>query len=221
MKHEQMETFRGSIISLIPPNTKFGFYLHDTETMETVTINEEKWFPLASIAKWVTAILVSRNGHPVVKEDVYSAICEHNHKSYLNLLQEHPDLSINVLLEEMGIDCKVSSQNRDIVNNTGTPKGLFKMMDMLLHEGLNREYRTNIIEGMKNQVDPDGFRFSIPWFHMTGGLEGVCNDVGFIEKEGKQIIVIGLLYCQDPSVEWTDLEKVMNKIGVAIMDQLG
>jgi hypothetical protein len=98
LRLEEIEVLRGNIINLIPPDTKIGFYLHDTKTKETVTINEDNWFPLASIAKWITAILVSRNGHPIVKEDVYLATCEHSNKSYINLLQELPDLSLNGLL---------------------------------------------------------------------------------------------------------------------------
>lgn len=217
MRVDKMGVFREKIIKLIPTNTRLGFYLKDTRTNETIAINEDEWFPLASIAKWVTAILVSGSNHTVNNEDVFLAISEHSNKSYMKLLRESPDLLLNELLKKLDIDCKVSLENRDIVNNIGTPKGLFRMMDLLFHEELKPDHRTNILRGMKNQTDPDGFRLTGKWSHMTGGLNGVCNDVGFIETIEGRVMVIGLLHCPDASVEWTDLEIVMNRVGDEVM----
>ncbi|MCA1058945.1 class A beta-lactamase-related serine hydrolase [Rossellomorea aquimaris] len=218
MRREEFGAFRRNIINLIPPDMTFGFYMHDMGTDFSVTINEDEWFPLASIAKWITAILVSGHDCSGVKEDVYFAIREHSNTAYSNLLQKLPDQHLNELLQELDIDCKVSSHNRDIVSNIGTPSGIYKMMEPLFHERLNPDDIESVLQGMKDQDDPDGFRFNDQWYHMTGGLEGVCNDVGFIEVDSRRIVVIGLLQSKDPTVQWTSLEKVMNRIGEVVME---
>ncbi len=216
LKFRKTEALKRLITEQVPSNTLFGFYLYDTNSKETITINEDEWFPLASVAKWITSILVSRSNYSVANEDLYLTVCGHSNVSYMNLIEELPEQYLNESLARLNVECKVSDKNRDKVNNIGTPKGLFQMMDLLLHESSKPDHREAILKGMKNQEDPDGFRFSLPWFHMTGGLEGVCNDIGFIKTDDVQFIVIGLLHCQDPSVEWTELEKFMRKIGDAV-----
>ncbi|MBN8191275.1 serine hydrolase [Bacillus sp. NTK074B] len=216
MKLKETQALQSIITSLIPSHTLFGFYLHDTNTKETITINEDERLPLASVSKWITSILVSRSTHSVVNEDLYLTVCEHSTGSYVNLIHELPEQYLNDSLASLDVDCKVSDQNRDTVNNIGTPKGLFQMMDLLLGKGLKPDHKEAIMKGMKHQSDPDGFCFSLPWFHMTGGLEGVCNDVGFIKTDETVVIVIGLLHCQDPLVEWNELEKLMSTIGESV-----
>lgn len=47
---------KSEITQLVPPNVKLGFYLLDTKTKEQIVINENDWFPLASVSKLITAI---------------------------------------------------------------------------------------------------------------------------------------------------------------------
>lgn len=53
---------------------------------------------------------------------------------------------------------------------------------------------------------------------MTGGLEGVCNDVGFFEVNGRTIIVVGLVEAQDNQIQWEQLEQTLQKIGVLCLE---
>ncbi|TMU87582.1 serine hydrolase [Bacillus sp. BHET2] len=201
----------------IPHNMKLGFYLYDTKSKKTIMINEDDWFPLASVTKWITSMVITILNRSVDRKDLFLAISEHSRTAYERLNKVFPDSHLNEILKGLDIECIISSYNRDVVNNNGTPKGLFRLMNILLsREALNPDGRGAIIEGMKQQADSDGFRFEGQWYHMTGGLDGVCNDVGFVEAADRKLIVIGLLHCEDDAVEWTDLEKVMNEIGELI-----
>ena len=170
MIHKRIEPLQEEIMKQIPDNMKLGFYFYDTKSKKAIMINEDDWFPLASITKWITSMLVTILNRSVDRGDLFLAISEHSGTSYERLSKVFPDSHLNEILKELDIECKVSSHNRDVVNNSGTPKVLFRLMNILISkEALNRDSRDAIMEGMKQQADPDGFRFEGQWYHMTGG----------------------------------------------------
>ncbi|BCB03606.1 serine hydrolase [Bacillus sp. KH172YL63] len=210
------ERLREEILAVIPGNMRLGFYLYDTHSKQSIGINEHEWFPLASITKWITSIFVAAH-HTVEEDELFSAVSEHSGSAYGKLCEKLPENTLNERLKGLEIDCRVTSENDDTIHNCGTPAGLFKVMNLLFF-GPDQEKMTAIIEGMKLQTDPDGFRFNGHWNHMTGGLAGVCNDVGYVKTEEGEVMVIGLLHTNDETVEWESLEKVMNRIGELISE---
>ncbi|MEI4828429.1 hypothetical protein WAX78_03000 [Bacillus sp. FJAT-53711] len=50
---EHRKIFVKNVQKLIPISMELGLYLYDTKTKESLCINENKKFPLASVAKWI------------------------------------------------------------------------------------------------------------------------------------------------------------------------
>jgi hypothetical protein len=151
---------------------------------------------------------------------IVDSISKHCGISYEKIMEQVPDEELNQQLRELNIDLKVNANNQDKAKNSGTAKGVFEVLYHLLNGGILDDCPKQwIMEGLRLQNDVDGFRFRKDnnWNHMTGGLDGVCNDVGYVEFGTRKIIVIGLLETKDPNVEWYQLEATMQKIGEHIM----
>lgn len=207
------------ISELIPANMKLGFYYYDTKTKERMMINEHDWFPLASVTKFITSIFAWREEAYTDPEDIQRAISEHNQDSYEQLIEVISNEVLNSRLLNNNIDLKLHKNNKDKINNKGTPSSIFTILENLLNNENNQS--TVIIHALKDQQDKDGFRLDqLNWHHMTGGLEGVCNDIGFIKLEDRKVILIGLLECSDPEVKWFQLEGILRDIGNLISDNL-
>lgn len=52
---------------------------------------------------------------------------------------------------------------------------------------------------------------------MTGGMEGICNEIGYLKLEDRTIICIGFLK-SIKEIEWNKLEEIMTEIGEIILD---
>ncbi|MGG2091961.1 hypothetical protein AB1283_04425 [Bacillus sp. S13(2024)] len=55
---EHRKFFVKDVPKLIPISMELFLYLYDTKTKESLYINENKKFPLASIAKWIVGSIV-------------------------------------------------------------------------------------------------------------------------------------------------------------------
>ncbi|EOP60284.1 hypothetical protein IKQ_06000 [Bacillus cereus VDM053] len=211
---------KSEITQLVPPNVKLGFYLLDTKTNEQIVINENDWFPLASVSKLITAIFALVKNINIKKEDIFNVISRHCDNSYKKILEEISSEEINNRLAKLNIEIKVDNNNKDKINNLGTPNGIHRILSLLL-EGdlLDSSSKHLIIKSLEQQNDEDGFKLNghYNWYHMTGGLEGVCNDIGYLEFEDRKIIVIGLIETTDTNVEWYHLEETLQKIGRIII----
>ena len=209
------------IKELVPSTSKLGLYLYDTMSGEHLVINENDWFPLASISKLVTAIMGLLKNTNIEREVIIDSISKHCGTSYKKIVETISDKEINQDLKKWDIDLHVHENNQNKVRNRGTAKGVFEILFGLLKGTIISDYpKELIIEGLMLQNDIDGFRFTkeYNWIHMTGGLDGVCNDVGYVDLRDRKIIVIGLLESKDPNVEWQELETALQEIGKYIME---
>ena len=220
LKEHQMIS-ENEIKKLVPSTSKLGFYLYETMSDEFLVINENDLFPLASISKLLTAIMGLLKNPNIERKVILDSISKHCGTSYKKIIETISDIEINQELKKLNIDLHVHENNQDKVRNRGTAKGVFDILFGLLKGTIISDYSKElIIEGLKLQNDLDGFRFTkeYNWIHMTGGLDGVCNDVGYVELGGRKIIVIALLETKDPNVEWHELESTLLEIGKYIME---
>ncbi|RLQ94247.1 serine hydrolase [Falsibacillus albus] len=203
------------IIEIIPENMQLGLCIHDSKSGGNFSINECAQFPLASLAKWITAVFALKNHASV--NDVSKSIKYHVNEAYMNLNNVISDKEINQQLVEMGLDIHIDCDNKEKLKNRGTPKAIFDFLNAILTNGFLSKDETKIImEAMKAQEDRDGFRFKSPWLHMTGGLEGVCNDVGYVMLDDRCITVVGMVKSTDPLIDWEQLEALLTEIGEII-----
>ncbi|MEH6980264.1 serine hydrolase, partial [Bacillus pseudomycoides] len=168
----------------------------------------------------ITAIFALAKNANIKKEDIFNAISKHCGSSYKRLLEKISSEEINRQLVELNIEIKVDDDNKDIANNLGTPNGIYKILSLLLEgELLDSISNHLIIKSLEQQNDEDGFKLNkhYNWYHMTGGLDGVCNDIGYFKFKDRKIIVIGLIKTTDTDVEWYHLEETLQKIGRIIV----
>ncbi|CAM4273298.1 hypothetical protein BAMA_20515 [Bacillus manliponensis] len=201
---------------LVPSSVKLGFYLYDTNTKESLCINENETFPLASVAKWIASSIAFQAGIVVEPVVIEEAIYKHSTEAYLSILEKMSSQEINKELQQRGLELVIHKDNTSITNNYGTPASIFQLMHSL-YESMDKS--NLIFQALKQQEDFDGFRFSGPyeWLHMTGGLAGVCNDVGYLYIEDRVLLCIGLLQTNDTHIEWQTLERILQHIGALIV----
>lgn len=204
------------IQQLIPSSVEIGLYLYDTKTKATLCINENKKFPLASLAKWIVGSIAFQKNEHIAPITIKEAISKHSREAYNSILGRMDIKEINVELQHMNLDILVNKDNTSIIKNCGTPASVFQFMKFLYkHEKENMF----IFESLKEQEDPDGFQFSkqYEWLHMTGGLATVCNDVGYLYLEDRVLFCIGFVQAIDANTEWYQLEQVLKNIGERIV----
>ncbi|OEH93754.1 serine hydrolase [Bacillus solimangrovi] len=200
------------IKSMIPANIELGLYIYDTKTEEVTMLNESEPFPLASLAKFIASVFAMTKADSVA--DIQRAISHHDSQSYEQLLNNISTEQQNKKLAEMDIELKVDHNNRSLTDNVGTAEAMFKFLYELYTRALLNDEQTSIIfEALNKQVDPDGFRMCGQWLHMTGGLEGVCNDIGYWQLEDRTIILVGFIKSLDDGIQWQQLENLLMKIG--------
>ncbi|MEI4803943.1 serine hydrolase [Bacillus sp. NPDC077411] len=201
---------------LIPSSVEIGLYLYDTKTNETLCINENKKFPLASLAKWIVGSIAFQKSEHIAPMTIKEAIRKHSREAYDCILEKIDIREMNIELQHMKLDILVNKDNTNITKNCGTPASVFQFMKFLYkHEKENMF----IFESLKEQEDPDGFQFSnqYEWLHMTGGLETVCNDVGYLYLEDRVLFCIGFVRAYDENTAWYQLEQVLKNIGELIV----
>lgn len=214
---------KNEILKLVPPKVKLGFYLLDTETQQHLEINADDPFPLASISKLITAVAVLSQNDQIAPTVVLDTVAKHCNHSYQQLLNEVSVEGINRWLKELNVNVKMDADNRNKVSNCGTPRGLAELIHLLLKgELLDIDSTQLILTAFEKQSDPDGFRFNKNhrWFHMTGGLDGVCNDVGLFEVNNRTFIVVGLVEAEDTETRWEQLEQTLQEIGSLLMKNI-
>ncbi|MCM3736746.1 class A beta-lactamase-related serine hydrolase [Bacillus cytotoxicus] len=203
------------IQQLIPSSVELGLYLYDTKTKETLCINENKKFPLASLAKWIVGSIAFQKNESIAPITIKEVISKHSRKAYDFILERIDIREINIELQHMKLDILVNRDNMSITENCGTPASVFQFMEFLYQY---EKENLIVFESLKEQEDLDGFRFSnrYEWLHMTGGLKTVCNDAGYLYLEDRVLFCIGFVQATDESTEWYQLEQVLKNIGVLI-----
>ncbi|MEH6892467.1 serine hydrolase, partial [Bacillus sp. JJ864] len=133
-----------------------------------------------------------------------------------SILEKFDIREINIELKYRKLNILVNKDNTSITQNCGTPASVFQFMKFLYQY---EKENTFIFESLKEQEDPDGFRFSnqYEWLHMTGGLETVCNDVGYLYSKDRVLFCIGLVRAYGENTEWYQLEQVLKNIGELIV----
>ncbi|ENQ3080118.1 serine hydrolase [Bacillus cereus] len=204
------------ILQLIPSSVEIGLYLYDTKTKETLCINENKKFPLASLAKWIVGSIAFQKHEYITPITIKEAISKHSREAYDSIVEKIDIEEINSELQHMKLDILVNKDNTSIIQNCGTPASVFQFMKFLYQY---KKENMLIFESLKEQEDPDGFRFSnqYEWLHMTGGLETVCNDVGYLYLEDRVLFCIGFVQAKGENTEWYQLEQVLKNIGELIV----
>ncbi|MEH6892240.1 hypothetical protein V7024_21745, partial [Bacillus sp. JJ864] len=66
------------IPQLIPSSVEIGLYLYDTKTKETLCINENKKFPLASLAKWIVSSIAFQKNEYIAPISIKESISKHS-----------------------------------------------------------------------------------------------------------------------------------------------
>jgi hypothetical protein len=120
------------INELVPSTCKLGFYLYDTMLDEHLVINENDWFPLASISKLLTAVMGLLKNPNIEREVIIDSISKHCGSSYKKIIETISDKEINQELKKLTIDLHVHENNQDKVRNRGTAKGVFDILFSLL-----------------------------------------------------------------------------------------
>ncbi|MGG2015027.1 serine hydrolase [Bacillus sp. S10(2024)] len=201
----------------IPSTVEIGLYLYDTKTKETLCINENKNFPLASLAKWIVGSIAFQKSKHIAPITIKEVISKHSRKAYDSILERIDIRKINSELQHMELDILVNKDNMSITKNCGTPVSIFQFMKFLYQYEKDNML---VFESLKEQEDPDGFRFSNDeheWLHMTGGLETVCNDAGYLYLEDRVLFCVGFVQAIDENTEWYQLEQVLKNIGELIV----
>lgn len=201
---------------LIPSSVEIGLYLYDTKTNETLCINENQKFPLASLTKWIVGSIAFQKSEHIAPMTIKEAIRKHSREAYDCILEKIDIREMNIELQHMKLDILINKDNTNITKNCGTPASVFQFMKFLYkHEKENMF----IFESLKEQEDPDGFQFSnqYEWLHMTGGLETVCNDVGYLYLEDRVLFCIGFVRAYNKNTAWYQLEQALKNIGELIV----
>ncbi|QPC48227.1 serine hydrolase [Mangrovibacillus cuniculi] len=216
-----MFNLKDKILKVIPDNIDIGFYLYDSYTKKSVSINGDIMFPIASITKFIIPAILLKEEFDICHEDVINCISKHSKKSYNTLISKCTVKEINTMLQDLSINIKVAKDNSDVIRNIGSPKSLVDFLKFIFdEENLNIEYRDLLFNSLCSQSDNDGFRFFEKgiWAHMTGGLEGVCNDLGILKLEDRKLYIVGLLITKDPSITWEVQEILLCRIGRIIKE---
>lgn len=200
----------------VPEGMELGFALLDTKTGEKIFFNAEEEFPLASVSKFVTAV-AALSKSDVEEKSVKDAISVHSKEAFEELLETTGQENLNSFLKELGLRITVDADNADRVKNSGTPASVLEFL-RLLHEGklLSSEKTETVKNALKNQEDPDGFGFHLhakKWLHMTGGLEGVCVDAGYVPTDYGCLIVVGFVKADPQMHEWKTFKATLGRIG--------
>ncbi|UNL87542.1 serine hydrolase [Priestia koreensis] len=211
--------FKNQITKLIPRNVELGLFLYNFQNDEKIAINENKLLPLASITKLIVACLALQNGTSLNKQVIFDSISIHSNESYNKILSELSIPEINAMFKVENTDLHINSDNRDAINNIGSAQGLYYFLsDMLVGEKLSFKDKKIVLNALKKQQDIDGFRFHDigTWAHMTGGMDGICNDIGILEIDNQKYFIAGLVKTDDLSINWMTLEKTLQDIGEII-----
>ncbi len=200
----------------VPEGMELGFALLDTKTGEKILFNAEEEFPLASVAKFITAV-VAFSKSDVEGNSVTDAISVHSKEAFGELLETTGQENLNSFLKESGLNLSIDADNTDRAKNVGTPAAMMEFLSLLL-EGkiLPPEKLALVMDALKNQEDPDGFGFHLhakKWLHMTGGLEGVCVDAGYVPTDDGCPIVVGFVKADPQMHEWKTFKATLGRIG--------
>lgn len=208
-------SLKDEIQLLLKENIDLGLYIYDTKSQEAFMFNEEELFPLASIAKFITAIFsMSKKAS---SDAVFQSIAYHDAEAYIKLNSLFTENELNHRLSSIGLEIKVNLDNRSLIENIATPKSVFLLLHALYERKLlDEESTTFILQVLEEQSDVDGFRLNGRWLHMTGGLDGVCNDVGFLVLEDRVLILVGFVKTKHSEIGWYELEALLKSIGEQI-----
>lgn len=206
-----------------------GLAVYDEKNGRSFGFNENQHFPLASVAKLIVAAsaLSSCNEPEPLREQVHRAISQHDREATTDLLAHAGGVDrVNQQLRLRGLAIRIHADQRNRTENTGTPQAMVRYLQDLVNgrivpgAGLQM-----VLEALKCQEDPDSMfgRVSTApalWLHMTGGFEGVCNDVGILELPSRRVLCC-LFVTGDPQGDWSRLSAFMEDTGRLLYQSLG
>lgn len=194
---------------------EIGYIITHLNSEKTWMHNQDKLFPLASIAKLLAAIIACKLHENIPDELITQAISEHSTTSYEEILDIQGEVSINEYLHNHNYSITISRNNRDVHHNNGTPRSIANLLKSFLYGQFIEEPKVSIIQqALKNQLDMDGFRFDNGlWAHMTGGLNDLCADAGILDYMGELFILVGFAKSNNDNVQWHVLERALTEIG--------
>jgi beta-lactamase class A len=214
-----------SIEEVIPEDIEIGLSILDSEG-KYYGISDNELFPLASLSKLLASIVALSMNKGVDTKLISKSISEHCNDSYQTILDLCGIDAINSHFEGLGLSIIIDRDNTSEYNNVGTPKSLSCLMSSVLEYKLLNEDNVRVLSNsLQNQTDPDGFKFNRfcntdwAWAHMTGGLESICNDMGYFKSSGGYVICIGLVRAIHKT-QWVKLEETLNVIGEIIKEHL-
>jgi hypothetical protein len=204
-------------------NFETGFYIKHLNTGKVWKQNENTLFPLASVAKMIASVFVSKYNESIPQGLINQAIAEHSNTAYQSILSIQNENAINQFLHNHQYKLCISRDNRDIDSNCGSPFSLAAFIEnAIFGDLLPASSKQLIYESLKNQMDDDGFRLNTAgtWAHMTGGLETLCADIGILEHNHEKIIFCGFANARHNNIEWALLEQQLTQIGQYILNDL-
>lgn len=203
-----------------------GFGLAGPDGTIQTLINPDRFFPLASVAKLITAVgAAAHEPGGALNDWMMAAIRDHDREATAQLLEAAGGAGrINTWLRDAGFaHMRVHADNRDPEANAATPRTVLSFLHRLAAGGLITGPALDaVMTALARQSDPDGLLSGLgpgtAWHHMTGGMAGVCNDVGFLRSRAGTITCCAFVE-GDPQGEWYELEQTLGRVGAAIKAQ--
>lgn len=209
-----------------------GLVVIDPQTLQEFSWNADRRFPLGSVAKLLLAVAVLQMVGDMPQGEmgkelsrlVWEAISLHSATATSGLfdLAGGPE-AVNLWLQSKGFaDASVAVNQRDPEANSATPRAIAHVLTGILDGRLlHAPAQELVLRALAEQTDPDGVLQGLPsgarWAHMTGGFQGVCNDVGILTKPEATLICCAFVQ-GDPRGDWDELREAVARIGTIAWD---
>lgn len=207
-----------------------GLALINSQTSERFGWHPVQRFPLGSVAKLLLAVAVLQMVGDMPQGEkgeelsrlVWEAISLHSATATARLfdLAGGPE-AVNLWLQSKGFaDASVAANQRDPEANSATPRAIAHVLAGILDGRLlHGPVQELVLRALAEQTDPDGVLQGLPsgarWAHMTGGFQGVCNDVGILTRPDATLICCVFIQ-GDPHGDWEELREAVARIGQRI-----
>lgn len=215
------------LLQQLSESKTIGLALIDPQTLQRFDWNPDRRFPLGSVAKLLLAVATLQTAEGTSKGEtvgglphlVQDAISRHSGDATGHLFDMvgGPE-AVNLWLQSRGLAAaRVAANQRDPEANSATPKVMARFLhDLLGGRPLQRPGQELVLQALAAQTDPDGMLQGLPgdarWAHMTGGFEGVCNDVGILSRY-ESTLVCCVFVQGDPHGDWEELRETVGHIG--------
>ncbi|MHB9144544.1 MAG: serine hydrolase [Symbiobacteriia bacterium] len=200
-----------------------GLALLNPQTLWEFHWNPDRRFPLGSVAKLLLAAAalsaMDRDLDDQTTHLVRDAVSLHSRRATDQLLDMVGGAeAVNTWLQSRGyIDACVASDPRDLTANSATPQAIAHFLnDLSSGRLLHSQAQGVVLSALAEQADSDGVLQGVPpgtgWAHVTGGFEGVCNDVGILAKP-RSALLCCVFVQGDPAGDWNELRETVAQVG--------